>query len=81
MNKYEKRAYGELESFWWAFMSEGLQNTSVSLLHCYGIKSPAPLRIRVQLITFEQQNTSKINAKTDFPDRWLLQKRKEKKKK
>lgn len=80
MNKYEKRAYGKLESFWWACMSEGLQNTSVSLLHCYGIKSPAPLRIRVQLITFEQQNTSTINAKTDFPDRWLLQKRKTKKK-
>lgn len=38
------------------------------VLHWHSIKSPAPLKIGIHLITCKQQNINTMNAKTDFPD-------------
>lgn len=56
------------------YLSGGLQKAPLFVLHWHRIKSPAPLRIRIHLITYKQQNMNTMNAKTDFPDHWPLQK-------
>lgn len=56
----------EPQRFFWGvpvWVRRAAANTSASPPHRNGTKSPAPLRIRAQLITCERQNTSTINAK------------------
>lgn len=52
----------------------GLQKNPVCVLHWHSIKSLAPLRIKIHLITCKQQNMNTMNSNPDFPDHWFLQK-------